>query len=427
MKEQLINEQSVRVPDIQLTIDSPTFVKNPEFKVNRLYKWVPYVDIRIPDNKVQFPDYLNDLANNSALHGAILASKSAQITGQGFTWDASEYDQTINTNTEEFLKNINDYEDANEQLLKVATDYARFGGFALKVVWSRDWTEITKIEHLDFSCVRSNRIDETGEVPGYWFSYDWTKQRSPKVYLPKFNIDTAKINNARYLKARQKSDFNELTAIMSEPTAQIYYYKPYQSGSFYYPLPDYIGALIAIETEAESDIYALSSLRNGLTADYIVTFFGLTTVDQQNEAAKKFLYQHTGRTKNNIRRPIITFAKNQETALNVEQIAGQGEDKRFTSINENTLQKILSGHRVTSPLLVGIKTEGQLGGATELQTASDLFYINVIKPFQINISKVYNKFMNVNGLAQLTVDRLPLVSEINQEQSSDNQNEIEAE
>ena len=60
-------------------------------------------------------------------------------------------------------------------------------------------------------------------------------------------------------------------------------------------------------------------------------------------------------------------------------------------------QKILTSHRITSPMLVGIKTEGQLGGRTEMLEAMALFQENVIKPKQSDILSVFEEIMYCNG------------------------------
>jgi hypothetical protein len=417
------NNNFISVPELSLAWDRPDFVGYPTFSVNRLYDWVPYVDTRIPDNRVQYPDFLNTLAISSALHGAILNSKEEQVSGKGFTWDMDEYPEPVNTATQEFLDAINEEEDVNDLLPKLCADLVRFEGFALLITWSSDWTKVVSVKHLDFSLIRANKIDEEGKVPGYWFSWNWTKQREPKVYIPVFSIQTAQENRQAFAEALKKNKKNELTAMLSQETSQILYYKPYQSGSFYYPYPSYSGALNAIETEMEADVYSLSALRNNLSSDYLITFYGLTTEEAQQREAKKFLYQHTGKNKNTVRRPIITFAKNAETSMKIDTIPASGADDQFRQINENALQKILSGHRVTSPLLVGIKTAGQLGGGTELLEAAQLFYTSVIQPYQMAVAKVFNKIMTINGLADVYIERLDYFTP--EAEAAENNEEVE--
>ena len=57
------------------------------------------------------------------------------------------------------------------------------------------------------------------------------------------------------------------------------------------------------------------------------------------------------------------------------------------------------GHRVTSPMLLGVKTEGQLGGRNELLQAYELYMNSVVKPFQNTILKTFKKLLSINGIA----------------------------
>ena len=56
------------------------------------------------------------------------------------------------------------------------------------------------------------------------------------------------------------------------------------------------------------------------------------------------------------------------------------------------------GHRVVSPALMGVKTEGQLGGKNELLEAYELYSRSVIQPYQDIIVKSLSKLFAVNGI-----------------------------
>jgi hypothetical protein len=49
-------------------------------------------------------------------------------------------------------------------------------------------------------------------------------------------------------------------------------------------------------------------------------------------------------------------------------------------------------------MLVGIKTEGQLGGRTELLDAYSHFLKTVIQPMQAKILNTFEEIFNVNGI-----------------------------
>ncbi len=58
----------------------------------------------------------------------------------------------------------------------------------------------------------------------------------------------------------------------------------------------------------------------------------------------------------------------------------------------------MTGHRVTSPMLLGVKTEGQLGGRDELMQAFEIYQNTVVKPYQEHILKTIEKILLVNDI-----------------------------
>jgi capsid portal protein len=197
-----------------------------------------------------------------------------------------------------------------------------------------------------------------------------------------------------------------MTELFKAQTTQIMYVKPYESGSFYYPLPDYIGAINAILTNILTDQYGVNAMENGLSVDYIVKFVGNYSDEQKKVESQGFLNQHARAAKK--KRPIIAFSPDKETMMEVENISGINEDKSYTRINENAQQEILSGHGVVSPMLVGIKTAGQLGGTDEIKEAKNLMFETVIQPGQHLLTKAFNRIMQVNGLEDLEIEKLTM-------------------
>ena len=82
----------------------------------------------------------------------------------------------------------------------------------------------------------------------------------------------------------------------------------------------------------------------------------------------------------------------------ITPIPQNGADGYYTSVNEMVVQKILTAHKITSPMLLGIKTSGQLGGRTELIDAYTHFLTTVIQPLQQEILDVFTYLFNTNGV-----------------------------
>ena len=74
-------------------------------------------------------------------------------------------------------------------------------------------------------------------------------------------------------------------------------------------------------------------------------------------------------------------------------------DFKPLALQELLVQNILSGHRVTSPMLMGIKNDTGLGSNVDELNASANFYLNtVVKPFQDHIVKELRKIFKVNQM-----------------------------
>jgi hypothetical protein len=77
-------------------------------------------------------------------------------------------------------------------------------------------------------------------------------------------------------------------------------------------------------------------------------------------------------------------------------------------------QKILTAHRITSPMILGIKTAGQLGGREEIIDAYLLLVNTVIRPYQQEILSVFEELLEQKYPEQeisLGVQQLKLFSD----------------
>ena len=314
-----------------------------------------------------FPTYIIELYNKSSIHGTAVNAITDGIVGQGLT-----------TEDESVLDIANrDGESWNDVFKKVALDRALFGGFALEVIWSNDRTRVTDVYHIDFSYVRSHKMTERGIVPGYFISSEFQNKGRLRVkdeevtFIPRFN----KVDR-------------------SSP-AQIYYFNPYRPGMKYYPLPDYTGGLNIISLDAEIDNFHKNNIQNGLAPSLSITTF--TNADNEEREAIERQLRSAYAGSNNAGSLIYMDVANKDEAPIITPIPQNGADGYYTTVNDMVMQKILTSHRITSPMLVGIKTEGQLGGRTEMLEAMALFQENVIKPKQSDILSVFEEIFKING------------------------------
>ena len=343
--------------------------KIPVFKENKSKGFLTYGE----DNA--YPQMLINLYNSSPKHGAIVTQKAAYIAG-----DKTEI---IGNNTEEiarandYLNNINAYEDFETLKNKIAQDLELFDGFALEIIWNKAKTSIAEIYHLPFQNVR---IGLEGE---YMYSDDWGNRRADiQSYFP----------------------FNPRT----RESKQLYYFKMYKAGCGEYPTAPYQSALKYIEIDTEIANFHLNSIKSGFSAQTLIQLFkGIPTPEEMRNTVKRFKDNFSGT--DNAGSLIIQFNEPNETPSVVNNLAPSDFDKMFMQLNEQVQQEILMSHRVTSPMLFGIKTEGQLGGRNELIEAYEAFQTSYIEPRQSQLDRCLTSlFKYIAPVKLITKNKPPI-------------------
>jgi hypothetical protein len=324
-------------------------------------KFIKYGD----DNK--FPAHLIDLYNASSLHGACVNSIVEGVIGEGLT-----------ANNEAYLERANKYgETWNDIFEKVALDMKLYGSFALEIIYSNDRSRL-EAYHIDFSHLRAAEKNRHGKIPGYYVSDKWNE----KDYIMQLDKD-----DILYLPV-----YNPMLA--QEQPHQIYVSKNYRPGQNYYPLPDYVGALRVIELDTEIDNFHTNNIKNGLAPSLSITTFTNGSDDQLRSIEQQLNANYGG--SDNAGSLMYIDVDSPENAPQITPIPQNGADGYYTTINDLVMQKILTAHRITSPMILGIKTEGQLGGRAEVIDSYLLFQNTVIAPYQQTILGCLENIMEFN-------------------------------
>jgi hypothetical protein len=221
-------------------------------------------------------------------------------------------------------------------------------------------------------------MDDRGNIPGYYIYRDWGKTRGIVPHK----------DNLPYLPKFSRRD-------RTEPS-QLIYFKPYTTGLDYYPLPDYMGALKTIELDTEVDNFHVNNLKNGLAPSLAITTFTDANEEERGEIERQLRDAYSGT--DNAGSLMYMDVADRDQMPEITPIPQNGADGYYNVVNEMTTQKILTGHRITSPMLVGIKTEGQLGGRAELLDAYSHFLTTVIYPMQSDILKTFEMIFSINGI-----------------------------
>jgi hypothetical protein len=317
----------------------------PVFKENKAKGYVTFG----ADNL--YPEFLIELFNKSPKHNAIVSSKASYISGVGTKVFGQN---TVDiAKAEAKIKAINAYETLDEVKGKIAYDLELFNGYCLEVIWNKAKTAIAEIYHIPFKNVRKGLEGE------YVYCEDWTDRKAEQIHYQPFNTTTRE-------------------------SKSLYYCQFYRPGQGEYPLPDYIGALKYIEVDTEISNYYLNSIKNGFTAQtHIQLFKGIPTPEEARATARRFKENYQGT--DNAGGLIIQYNDPQEKESVISNLQPSDFDKQFDLLNKTVQQEIFVAHKVNSPMLFGVRVEGQLGGRSEMIEAYEMFQQSYIEPRQQKI------------------------------------------
>jgi hypothetical protein len=311
-----------------------------------------------------FPQYCIDLYNRSTLNASCINSIVQGIIGDGLT---SNYDFA--------LSKANGYGQSwNDIFSMVSLDYYLHGSFALEIIYSRDKSKIAAVHHLDYSFIRAKEKDSRGRVPGYFINDNWGKYWAPNKeydYLPAFNWDKR-----------------------HEEESQIFVTKGFTPGQTTYGLPSYVSALRICELDTQIDLFHSSNISNGLTPSLAITTYMNGTETDVKNVEEMLRANYSGAS--NSGKLLFMDVADKEFAPDITVLDPATTDTYYTTINDLVTQKILTAHRITSPLLLGIQQPGSLGNRSEMIDARLLFDHNVIMPLQQQVLKQLEAILNYN-------------------------------
>ncbi len=336
-----------------------SYVK-PQVKEVSGKQWIEYGD----DNN--YFQYLIDRYNGSPTNNAIINGVIDMIFGKGLAaTDAAQKPDEYAMMMSLFTKNC---------VKKVVSDFKMMGNAAFQVIYNQDHSKIVGVEHIPVETLRAERANEDGFIPAYYYAKDWNRVAQRKevpVRIEAFSMSKAGI--------------------------EILYIKPYKAGYYYYAPTDYQGSLPYAELEEEVANYHISNIKNGLAPSMLINFNnGTPTEEEQTLIEARIADKFSGSS--NAGRFILAFNDNKELAATIEPVQLSDASEQYQFLSSECTQKIMVGHRVTSPMLLGIKDNSGLGNnADELKTASILFDNVVIRPLQEIILDAIEQVLSYNG------------------------------
>ena len=297
-----------------------------------------------------YPQYLIELQSESPVHGSIVNSISQMIAGQGIVGG--------NDIANAYLTGLK----IDSIVPHISRDLKLFGGYYLEVIWSMDRTTIAQVNHLPYENCRLGCSDEQDDVTGIWYSRDWSDMRKKKNiphYIPMFNVE-----------------------YKEELPKQVMFVHTLKLGSEYYPKPDYVGSVNYIELTRQIGEYHVNNILNGFFPSLIASFNnGIPSLEEQHMIKNQLTASIQGA--DNAGKVLTFFNEERDRGVDFTAFPLTDADKQYQFLSEECTKQIMIAHRVTSPLLFGVRDGGGLGSNTdELKTALYIFQKQVIEPYQ---------------------------------------------
>lgn len=324
--------------------------------INKEVKGQDYISFGL-DN--QYPKYLLDLFYGSSLHNRIISRKQAEIVGHGL------YSKLDKRGINAFIKKCNNKGDSLSDVMKKCTlDYLLFGGFSFQIIFNKGGDKIVEIYYLDVSRLRFNPDQDKVKYSREWFT---GRRKSKVIEYELFNGETK--------------------------GSKIYYFK----GNFSrdtYPIPEYIGSLMGIESSIEIASFELNRIKNGM---FPALHFSFKNGDPGPEGRREFEQgmKNKYQGSQNAGDSIITYCKNGEQPLTIEPIILPDLDSQFNTLQGTVRDDLFYGHGFP-PILLGVMVPGKIGSQADYTQAQENFTSTYVEPNRKTILDIFDRILSIN-------------------------------
>jgi hypothetical protein len=278
-------------------------------------------------------------------------------------------------------------------------DLKLLGSGCFQVIYNKSRSKVSRVEHMPMHLLRPEKCDKDGNIQAYYYSDNWEDIKNfPPKRIPVFNPE-------------------------GKAELELLVFGNYSVGRKYFHSVDYEGALDYAILEQEIAQYLVNDVKNGFSGTKVINFNnGTPTEEQQREIVNKTMRKLTGSMGEKV---IIAFNDSDANKTTVDDIPLNDAPEHYQYLSEEARNKILVGHNVTSPMLLGISPDGQgfSSNADEIDTASKYFHNTVIKHFQDIIIDAIDKILAINSISlDLYFRRLNLFEDIDQDQQKEEEN-----
>ena len=311
-------------------------------------------------------NYIIDVNNNSTTCRAITIGISNMIYGKGLA--AHDADKR----PEQYAQMMSLFKKSD--LRKFINDYKVLGMAAFQLVYQDG--RVKEVHHFPMETLRAEKCNDEGEIEGWYYSNNWgnLKPTEKPERIPAFGFGKAN-------------------------GVEMYVLKPYEAGKYYYSSPDWSSAMPYAVLEDEIGDYLINDCINGFSGTKVVNFNnGVPDPEKMQSIKSDVLGKLTGSRGEKV---IVAFNNNSESKTTIDDIPLNDAPQHYQYLADECFRKLIVGHRVTSPMLLGIRegNDGLGNNAEEIKNATQLFDNIVIQCFQDQVIECIDTILSINDIA----------------------------
>jgi hypothetical protein len=325
------------------------------------HAWVPFGIYGHDD----FFDAVNIAYNASTTNAACVEGIADLIYGKGLYSKNEVFNETLQ-------KII-----PQEETKRISFDLKLFGNAAYQVYWNDDHTKIVKMYHTPIQTLRAEKLYDNPKIENYYYCVDWNDQRKvrDKKKIPAFGTSREKM--------------------------EILWVKNYTPNLYYYSLPDWVSAMQYSIVEGELSNLHLNNIENGFLPMVMLNMNSGVPAPEERQTIEDLLYAKFTGTKN-AGKFMLSFNDDPTTKPTIDVIQIDNLHEKFQYVAEYAQDRILVAHRITSPLLFGIRTanNGFSSQSEEMMTAFSIMQSMTISPFQNLILNTLDMALREGGYTE---------------------------
>jgi hypothetical protein len=313
------------------------------------------------DNR--YPEYLLNIYFGSSQHQGIIQRKVDEIIGEGLQ------SKTGNADLKKFITQCNiKGQDLYDVFRKIVNDYEIIGGFTLQLIYEEGSTaESPKLAEVYYTDISKYRFNKTYDKVLY--SREWNKGQRAKVIT------------------------YDLYDPLDPTGTKIFYYSGTMTRDWY-PIPQYVGAIPAIETAIDIANFNKNTLRNGFFPSVMVNFHDVEPTEEEKGGIERLLTDKFSGTSNTGKFVMNWSGPDGKNGVDIAAIPQPDLDKLFAALKESVIEDIFIAHRITDPSIFGQAIAGKLGtGSGGYNQAYSIFQKVYVRPARRNIFNVFNAIL----------------------------------